>query len=641
MNIRKERYEKQVRGMSDVAGSELHLEWGQWPSTNGEGVIWLPISGDEPWDTHEMLQSGLDHEIAHNMFGSDVEAMQQWVESWTQPTDKHDCNDPTGFLQEELTAIIQTVEDERIQHQFGEIFPGAKRRFNDTNHPNLHLDEIQTPADVVHGLHVGQVADVYDSFNDDIIDPVHHALERAKDGTMQTTVYACEELVQEVWPWYRRRLRDMDVNDDERQQRREENEERQDELENEKEDLKEELEELEQDKNESAVNNEWDEVEELEEDMEEVQEDIEDVEQEMKQLEQEMEQLDEEEERSEELAEDVREELSELSDDMDRDQYGPETFTGDCDLDDEVLDGDIEDIDEELQKQYRDQEQRRQEIQEALQDDGTDDEAIEDTMEGDIRTETPTSDPDGRLYGKVVSDLTREFKSIVGESQTFYGIVGEDIDISRFIDGEASPQPRLDVFEREILTTGFHTTVLLDLSGSMIGRPLETCRNIGATLDEVFSTLDSMGLDVDFDVIGYSGGNAGKIRIVETDGQDDILSMDTKSSYSSTPTWKGVEYVRKKMERSGSTDRFLILITDGCPSMAGVDNANALTYTKRELDEARDSGIIPFTIGIDVPYDEDEMQRCYGVHTNVDEADEAADILTQFIREQLVKRMRT
>lgn len=652
--IYKRKYEERLDGIEKIIGHPVNLIWGPKPKTDGTN-IYLPDEKMGIWDNEDMIRCGFSHEIAHIMFESDIDAMYDWIETWSNDGNKYNWYDPFNIVEKVAESTIQILEDQRIESLYGDIYAGARERFAEVSHRRI-ADVNDVEKDPITGLLLVRSGKWNDlrTFNDvrnvwgDIIDVdyFYTALDNVEMASHDATFLMAEQVMQKVIPWYEEKIR-FAMDDNQLGEYIEELEDSEASLEGikkEKGEVNKELKEKQQEKRDAEANNEWEKAEELEEKLNELFEEKQNIEQNLKEKQREVDNLKEEVQQKSEKIESENQEIeniqqyhdenNSIEDDksLTRDDYEPPEKS----MDNEnhgVRDHDIEKSKSKMSGKLNDVREKMQgsQVKNATPSDG---------VATEIVKKQPAGAKKAEVFHGIVNEMVKEFRRIHGQKRHQLTETGESVNIDALIDSEARETAETEIMNSEISELGFSCSVVLDLSMSMIGPKLNVCRNVGATLQSCFEKLEQAGIPLDFQVIGYGGNHLhNKMMVKECEDVDDVKRMTHDPNFGSTPTWHAVDYTRRKMREKEGV-KFMILVTDGTPTGLHengdpVQSGRALTYTKKFIDKSNSEGISIFTLGIGVNLDDSEMRRVYGHFKNVDDESEAGVVLMEFVRHQV------
>lgn len=657
--IDKQKFEQRIAGASSYLDPEqVTIVWGGDPMTNGT-QIQLPDELREPWDSKSIIRGAYNHEVAHIMFESDIEGMSRWVRTWSNDGTKFSWHDPYGLIEEVAEGIIQTTEDQRIESLFGEIRPGAARRWREDMHPRLARlnDPSQDPGTAYLLMrfskrwidseptsphnHWAEIAEEWDS---ELAQFFYDQLDRIEGAEMDMTFLVAEQVMEEILPWYRERLQFAETDhigqiqgelEDKTDEKRE--------LERQQEKLKQIKIDLEEQEREAEAAGNWEEADEIQDQLDEIEEELRDTSRETDELDREIEDLERNIEQTASEQEQTTEQIQEIIDDsqeirgqISREDYEPPEESIDADQD--------VDIDSDLEERLESAADRRiSEIRDQAVGQLPDIDAAE-AVSPSVREIPPTETKKGRVYHGIVDEIVEMFSRIYGRRSTRLSQSGSEVDVDEFIGAMLNDSGDTEIMIEESSDLGFNVIVLLDLSMSMIGKKLNVCRNVGSTLHESIDRLSDRGIPIDFSLYGYGGSkHDDTLMIRPATTPEETRRISHHPDFAKTPTWAAIEYGRERVRRQEG-ETLMLLITDGRPT--GLDAAGnripqgrALSYTQRELDRCQ--GIHLFTLGIGVSLPDSEMRRIYGNYENVHDESQAAQIFLRYVRSEIMQHLMT
>lgn len=662
MYVNKKKFNDRSHGLRDVTGQDVDIEWGDyWPHTDGD-TIFLPDNGTEPWDDQEMLQGAWDHEMSHIMFDTDIPAMFDWIKSWSSSGPKHNVADPLGTIPNAAETVIQTLEDQRIESLYGDLYYGAKKRFENVIRENLSTS-VETPAMAVHAVRCGCYSDVADEYDRDLARTFYEALESVEFGTMDTTLRLAEEVMQEIFPWYKTQLEDAFDDADngstahDRLQRLKE---KQDGVAEEMAETQEQLDEItesedstDSDDNTTAPEAESDEQEQL-------QRELEHLESKFETLADDVESARDSAERNADTQDDF-EDIQEIHDTDDSETINDSVEDSEFDIDGDLLNNPSEDMperpgngdqkigditDEEIEEWRDEQREQLESIKDELFDVDLDDNITE-TIDIPVIEKPVTGVKTGKVYHGVVKDLVQELRLIRGKNRTQTSTYGDTVDVPAVIDSESTNGLGTELFNETISETGFNVTVLVDLSHSMLsgvdGGPsrLNVARNVSCTLAKSFDELKGAGFPVQFKTIGYTGSND-SLLVKEANTVEETRRLSKDNRHYLTPTWHAIKYATEDISTK-SGKKLVVLVTDGVPSGGNSGEkasiAKLLRYTRDEIERSKERGVHVYTVSINMDIEGVDMRSAYGNYADVDTATDAGEMLLEFIQSEVRKHI--
>ena len=166
---------------------------------------------------------------------------------------------------------------------------------------------------------------------------------------------------------------------------------------------------------------------------------------------------------------------------------------------------------------------------------------------------------------KVEKGMSRIFKTLMMRSNEFIDYDGEEVDVESYVEGiiRGNDMGRCRVNQKT--SHGVSIVISIDGSSSMEGEPIETARNLVATIFESVKNIDNV--DVRANVWG--GNVYGLVGITEINSIDDIKYINIRShdgTFFTTPTHMALEYSSNTLKQMKGSKKMMILITDGVPN---------------------------------------------------------------------------
>lgn len=586
--LHKEILERRAHGLEGVVGESLEIEWGHDPEINGT-TIYLPKHFEGIWSSRDIIQGVFDHLVAHAMFDSNSDLMRSWVDTWSADGGKITCPDPYCVIEEAARTVVKTLESIRVESMFGDVYHGSNVRFQ--KHLRAAFDyEVYSPARALHALYCtegplnprsGVYHEVVDEWGEEDMEYFREKLRDVQPGTIDTTIATAEEFMQTVLPWYESKIRD-ELEDNHLRKIAAQFEEAVDAIR-----------ELEEKKRTTNV-----------------------MRSEAKEIEEELEKARQAKHSAEEMIEEH--DINALSDLSQREStpyslndYTPMIPNSPID----PTDVDHEETVAEAQKMINDvKEQYSIETSESNYDP-----ALQDI---EIVESTPRGISMGKVYESFYRDYLKEFSAMYGRRSTELYEYGKRLNVGAYLEDRFSQGFTGEYWERSISSQGFTVCLLMDMSISMLGKRINVCRNVATTLYTVFEELDSQfGIDIDYTVIGYGGGNSSKtMKVVVAQSIDEVKRLDWDVEYQSTPSSYAIRYALAHMENMGS-NQLLVHVTDGLPNGFGDESevpvGRHLTHARRAVESASNE-VDVFTVGIDMRLTDERMREVYGDYVNVD-----------------------
>ncbi len=150
-------------------------------------------------------------------------------------------------------------------------------------------------------------------------------------------------------------------------------------------------------------------------------------------------------------------------------------------------------------------------------------------------------------------------------------------------------------------------TISIDASGSMSGYPLDTARDMVATMYKAIDGIKGIHLNA----VVWGGGRGNQVGITNITNIKQCKAIRCHDGYGGTPTPYAVEYSVREIERMKGKNKLLIVITDGCPNGVGEGYRDAYQITYDEVKRARNKKIGVFGVFIgagNAPH----MQKLFG-----------------------------
>lgn len=565
--LNREKYERQATGLARVVGQEVRVKWGCWPQTDGK-IIWLPDTFEDPWVDDDLLEAAFDHEMAHILCDSDVDVMDDWIQTWGPKGDKHDMPNLFGVFTNTAESIFQTLEDVRVESIYGGKFFGARKRFHERLRPEILTVNTQTPAASLLTLRAGYGEynskntywDVSDEWNEDFAEELYRSIEDVRFDSLAKTVAVSEEVMRMVFPWYRKRVSQVLDGDKEGEKLRE--------------------------------------LAKSDEDNAEKRKEV----------------------RGRVEGRNIESEAKEASDADDHPKIFKSEPKSDAEIDDEVVDGDVSSKDI-----------SSGEGSTGNQDIGELDYDEIEKYDDHIYPVTPTGPKCADVDKSLVRAISNRLLTIHAENRTVNGPRGNQLDLERYVERRHQPFGVPDHYQYELPDPGFTVVVLVDLSWSMSGWQLNTARNVATTLHMALENAAAEGPNIDFRVVGYSGGE-GKLAIVPCDNSSDTSRLDLLDDYNITPTYAAIEWANDELSGDGA----MVILTDGIPTgmkegEGSLSVGRAMRYTREAVDKV---DVPIMTIGVRMT-ESDELRKIFPNVTNIEDADELSQQMRTFTETEL------
>lgn len=182
---------------------------------------------------------------------------------------------------------------------------------------------------------------------------------------------------------------------------------------------------------------------------------------------------------------------------------------------------------------------------------------------------------------------------------------GEEISIPAVIQRKARGYG--DVFIQQRNKNRLAICVSIDASGSMNGFPIETARDMMATMYKAIEGIK----DVEIRGVIWAG-SADTVGITQVHNLKECRFIHTESGeYGGTPTAYAVEYSERIVEEMKAKKKLLVVITDGYPnSIQG--NITAEQLVRINVNRARKKGIATIGMWVGGHSGDDNMDRMFG-----------------------------
>jgi Mg-chelatase subunit ChlD len=238
---------------------------------------------------------------------------------------------------------------------------------------------------------------------------------------------------------------------------------------------------------------------------------------------------------------------------------------------------------------------------------------------------------------EALAALKGVFRRARGKVRDISDEEGIEVDLDDYIQKKAGNK-EAGVFRDEEMVPGLHVAILLDVSGSMSGRPLEIAKSILLTLHAALKETKT----VKYSVYAFSGsGNSDYITPVVRLTPERMADIEATSYFPYTHTHHGVQYVTNILSRE-TGKKLLIILTDGMPEARG--HANPIVYTSIAISKARKKGIIVFSIFVSQSYavDRESLRKVFGPETTwavVEDMQHAGKVLINVVSRQVLNNL--
>jgi len=166
---------------------------------------------------------------------------------------------------------------------------------------------------------------------------------------------------------------------------------------------------------------------------------------------------------------------------------------------------------------------------------------------------------------KVSKGMSRIFKTLMMRSKEFIDYDGEEIDVESYVEGIIRGNDMGKCRVNQKTSHGVSIVISIDGSSSMQGEPIETARNLVATMFESVKNIDNV--DVRANVWG--GNTYGFVGMTEINTMNDVKYINLRShagNYMTTPTHMALDYSSNMLKQMKGSKKMMILITDGVPN---------------------------------------------------------------------------
>lgn len=208
--------------------------------------------------------------------------------------------------------------------------------------------------------------------------------------------------------------------------------------------------------------------------------------------------------------------------------------------------------------------------------------------------------------------LSQFFRVIRERNKTELDEEGDSIDPEAYIQFKANPNTT-EIFNSLNVSQGLDISIVIDISGSMQGEPLDMSTRYARTLIESIKHIPNIKLKV----YGYGGNYRDPLKtpVVELTS-DRLVTIEPTQENCLTHTYNGVAWAINQMKGSQGK-KLIILLTDGSPYHGADDETvgDAVKLTRESIEYAYVSGCKVFTIQIG-NMDEEELRYMYGPKVN-------------------------
>ncbi len=166
---------------------------------------------------------------------------------------------------------------------------------------------------------------------------------------------------------------------------------------------------------------------------------------------------------------------------------------------------------------------------------------------------------------KVSKGMSRIFKTLMMRSKEFIDYDGEEVDVESYVEGiiRGNDMGRCRVNQKT--SHGVSIVISIDGSSSMQGEPIETARNLVATMFESVKNIDNVEVRANV----WGGNTYGFVGMTEINTMNDVKYINLRShqgNYMTTPTHMALDYSSSMLKQMKGSKKMMILITDGIPN---------------------------------------------------------------------------
>ena len=172
---------------------------------------------------------------------------------------------------------------------------------------------------------------------------------------------------------------------------------------------------------------------------------------------------------------------------------------------------------------------------------------------------------EGYSINKEVSEgLKKVFKKVAEIPKTTIGYDGQDIDIETYIENKMKGGDITKCFIDKRYAQGVSIVISIDGSASMNGYPINTVRDLVATLYDSVKHYPNVNMKANV----WSSNNKGDVGITDINGLEDCnrISVWNDSGCGQTPTHLALDYSARQVKKMKGRKKLVILITDGLPN---------------------------------------------------------------------------
>ena len=166
---------------------------------------------------------------------------------------------------------------------------------------------------------------------------------------------------------------------------------------------------------------------------------------------------------------------------------------------------------------------------------------------------------------KEISDgLKKVFKKVAEIPKTTIGHDGQDIDIDTYIENKMKGGDITKCFIDKRYAQGVSIVISIDASASMNGHPINTVRDLVATLYDSVKHYPNVNMKANV----WSSNSKGDVGVTDINGLEDCnrISVWNDSNCGQTPTHLALDYSARQVKKMKGRRKLVILITDGLPN---------------------------------------------------------------------------
>ena len=233
----------------------------------------------------------------------------------------------------------------------------------------------------------------------------------------------------------------------------------------------------------------------------------------------------------------------------------------------------------------------------------------------------------------IVSKLSILFDQIIARQKASLDKTGHMIDVDAYIQDVCGSQQGM-YYTCEERTRGLDIVIGIDCSGSMGYSDLEACRVMCGTLLTSVEKLPSINMQF----VSWCGNSGDEdeigslhVRIHKTRKDIEYITNDGGG----TPTGEAHQYIDDMLKQSKSTQKVVIMMTDGCP--------NNEETTELAVKQSRQKGNNVYGVLLGTYSDADTvMKQIYGKQnfTVCENMEQTSNTITKLVKNLIVKSIR-